>query len=69
MPKGGPAGRRGGILAKNNYSYRKYQRELKKKKKKEEKAQRKLDKKNAELSGNPEAAPEEPSGEDMAEPT
>jgi len=34
-------------MARDNYSYRKYQRELTKKKKKEEKIQRKLDKKNA----------------------
>jgi hypothetical protein len=33
-------------LARDNYSYRKYMREIAKKKKKEEKAQRKLDKKN-----------------------
>ena len=34
-------------MARDNYSYKKYQRELAKKKKKEEKLQRKLDKKNA----------------------
>ena len=34
-------------MARDNYSYKKYQRELAKKKKKEEKMQRKLDKKNA----------------------
>jgi len=34
------------MLARDNYSYRKYQKELAKKKKKEEKEQRKLDKKN-----------------------
>ena len=34
-------------MARDNYSFQKYQRELKKKKKKEEKVQRKLDKKNA----------------------
>ena len=33
-------------MARDNYSYKKYQRELTKKKKKEEKLQRKLDKKN-----------------------
>jgi hypothetical protein len=33
-------------LARDNYSYKKYQRELAKKKKKEEKRQSKLDKKN-----------------------
>ena len=34
-------------MARDNYSYKKYVRELVKKKKKEEKLQRKLDKKNA----------------------
>ena len=34
-------------MARDNYSYQKYKRELAKKKKKEEKMQRKLDKKNA----------------------
>jgi hypothetical protein len=34
-------------LAKDNYSYKKYQKELAKKKKQEEKRQSKLDKKNA----------------------
>ena len=34
------------ILARDNYSYQKYKRELTKKKKKEDKLQRKLDKKN-----------------------
>lgn len=34
------------MLARDNYSYNKYKRELAKKKKKEEKMQRKLDKKN-----------------------
>ena len=34
------------MLARDNYSYRKYQKELVKKKKKEKKEQRKLDKKN-----------------------
>ena len=33
-------------MARDNYSYKKYQRELAKKKKREEKLQRKLDKKN-----------------------
>ena len=37
------------MLAKDNYSYKKYQRELAKKKKREEKTQRRLDKKNSEL--------------------
>jgi hypothetical protein len=39
-------------LARDNYSYQKYRRELAKKKKKEEKMQRKLDKKNAQSSEN-----------------
>ena len=34
-------------MARDNYSYQKYRRELAKKKKREEKEQRKLDKKNA----------------------
>jgi hypothetical protein len=34
------------MLARDNYSYRKYQKELAKKKKKEKKKQKKLDKKN-----------------------
>lgn len=36
------------ILAKNNYSFQKRQKELKKKKKKEEKLKRKLEKSNPE---------------------
>ena len=39
-------------LARDNYSYKKYQRELMKKNKKEEKLQRKLDKKN-QVNGSP----------------
>jgi len=39
-------------LARDNYSYKKYQRELAKKKKREEKIQRKLDKKNEQLKEN-----------------
>jgi len=42
-----------GILARDNYSYKKYQKELAKKKKAEEKMQRKLDKKNLEAKENP----------------
>ena len=34
------------MLARDNYSYKKYQKELAKKKKNEKKKQRKLDKKN-----------------------
>jgi hypothetical protein len=40
-------------LARDNYSYQKYRRELAKKKKKEEKLQRKLDKKNMQPQGGP----------------
>jgi len=43
-------------LARDNYSYKKYARELAKKKKKEEKLQRKLDKKNAASAPKPEEA-------------
>ena len=46
-------------MARDNYSYRKYQRELTKKKKKEEKLQRKLDKKNAQGKGDPGQVPAE----------
>ena len=42
------------MLARDNYSYKKYARELAKKKKKEEKLQRKLDKKNVNSDENPE---------------
>ena len=47
-------------MARDNYSYKKYARELAKKKKKEEKLQRKLDKKNAQAAEKP----AEISGED-----
>jgi hypothetical protein len=40
-------------LARDNYSYKKYARELAKKKKKEDKLQRKLDKKNAGSANEP----------------
>ena len=40
-------------MARDNYSYKKYARELAKKKKKEEKLQRKLDKKNAKPTEEP----------------
>ena len=42
------------MLARDNYSYRKYQKELRKKKKKEEKKQRKLDKKNIQAKADSE---------------
>ena len=40
-------------MARDNYSYKKYARELAKKKKKEEKLQRKLDKKNTKSAEEP----------------
>ena len=43
---GWPQEKKEGKLARDNYSYRKYQKELTKKKKREEKRQRKLDRKN-----------------------
>jgi len=39
-------------LARDNYSYKKYQKELTKKKKKEEKRQSKLDKKNIQANAH-----------------
>ena len=48
-------------MARDNYSYKKYARELAKKKKKEEKEQRRLDKKTAQSNGevkNPPTGPE-----------
>ena len=50
------------MLARDNYSYQKYKRELAKKKKKEEKIQRKLDKKN----GLSIESPDQVSGENAA---
>ena len=44
-------------MARDNYSYQKYRRELAKKKKKEDKLQRKLDKKNAPSAQGPAQAP------------
>jgi len=49
-------------LARDNYSYKKYARELAKKKKKEDKLQRKLDKKNVKSDEKPVEA----SGEEAA---
>ncbi|MCX5666428.1 MAG: hypothetical protein NT036_05235 [Candidatus Omnitrophica bacterium] len=46
-------------LARDNYSYKKYARELAKKKKKEDKLQRKLDKKNAATTEEPGQVPGE----------
>ena len=51
------------ILARNNYSYRKYQKELAKKKKKEEKEQRKLDKKKAQSNNEVKKSPTGPEAE------
>lgn len=48
-------------MARDNYSYKKYARELAKKKKKEEKERRRLDKKSALFNNevkNPPASPE-----------
>jgi len=42
------------MLAKDNYSYQKRQKELAKKKKKEEKRQRKLNKENTQVKEDPE---------------
>jgi hypothetical protein len=50
------------MLARDNYSYKKYARELAKKKKREEKLQRKLDKKNAKPDENTEQAGGEVAG-------
>ena len=48
-------------MARTNYSYKKYQRELAKKKKKEEKLQSKIEKKKAQESADPSAAsPQDP---------
>ena len=44
-------------MARDNYSYKKYQRELSKKKKVEEKKQRKLEKKSIEAALAPGQAP------------
>jgi len=46
-------------LARDNYSYKKYQRELAKKKKNEEKRQSKLDKKNIQAKADSEQASNE----------
>ena len=49
-------------MARDNYSYRKRQKELAKKKKKEEKRQRKLDRKNIQPKENQAQASLEDSG-------
>ncbi len=41
-------------MARDNYSYKKYQKELAKKKKREEKKQRKMDKKNMQAKADSE---------------
>ena len=43
-------------MARDNYSYKKYQKELAKKKKKDEKIQSKLDKKNIQVKTDSERA-------------
>jgi hypothetical protein len=53
-------------MARDNYSYKKYARELAKKKKKEDKLQRKLDKKNAVPGESPEQAAEAETGTNPA---
>jgi len=45
------------VLARDNYSYKKYQKELANKKKQEEKRQNKLAKKNAQTEAGPERTP------------
>jgi len=45
-------------LARENYSYKKYQKEMANKKKKEEKRQSKLEKKNAQAKADSEKAPD-----------
>ena len=49
-------------MARDNYSYKKYARELAKKKKREEKLQRKLDKKNTKLGEETKQVPGEETG-------
>jgi hypothetical protein len=46
------------MLARDNYSYKKYQKELSRKKKAEEKKQRKLEKKALESAPEPGQAPQ-----------
>ncbi|MDP3791335.1 MAG: hypothetical protein Q8R38_04760 [Candidatus Omnitrophota bacterium] len=46
-------------MARDNYSYKKYQRELAKKKKREEKEQKKLEKKNAQSKEEEGQAPDQ----------
>ena len=50
-------------MARDNYSYKKYARELAKKKKKEAKEQRKLDKKNAQSNNEVKKPPTGPEAE------
>jgi len=52
----GGRGQKEDILARDNYSYQKRQKELAKKKKKEKKEQRKLDKKNIQVKVDSEQA-------------
>ena len=53
------------MLARDNYSYRKRQKELAKKKKKEEKRQRKLDRKNMQSKEVEAQVPNENSEQDQ----
>jgi len=45
-------------LARDNYSYKKYQKELAKKKKQEEKRQNRLNKKNAQVQADSQQVPD-----------
>ena len=47
------------MLARDNYSYNKYQKELARKKKKEEKMKNKLEKKNMQAQADSAAAPDQ----------
>ena len=55
------AGIKEGIVTRDNYSYKKYQKELARKKKNEEKKQRKLDKEKLKA----ETSPEQPASGDL----
>ena len=55
-------------MARDNYSYQKYKRELAKKKKREEKIQHKLDKKNMRLKEGSERVPGETAAVNAALP-
>ncbi len=55
-------------MARDNYSYQRYQRDLAKKKKKEEKLLRKLNKKKDQDSQSAEVAPNQNGGVEMPDP-